>query len=150
LLDIDGEVEEFLVTPSDECAPCFSPDGKWIAYVSDQSGLDEVYVRPYARGQAPGSRIAISTWGGIEPRWSPDGRELYYRRRTQLYAVSFEAGQPATAGRPQLLFDEPYHLSPVGRGNPNYDVAPDGRFLMIRSDEAQAKPRVHVVQGLVF
>lgn len=142
----DGEVEDFLVTEFDERSPHFSPDGRWIAYVSDQSGIDEVYVRPYAKGAGSGARLPISSGGGIEPAWSSDGGELYYRWGTRMYTVAFTPGPPPRAEAPVLLFDEPYHLSPVGRGNPNYDVGEDGRFLMLRGSES-ALTRVHVIRG---
>jgi len=146
----DGGPREFLVTPSDERSPHFSPDGRWIAYVSDTSGTNEVYVRPHVRGQAPDSRFVVSTGGGGEPRWSRDGGELFYRRDTQTFAVSFGTGTAPEIGVPRLLFDRPYLTNPIGRSNPNYDVAADGRFLMIRVSESAVTSGgvVHVSRGL--
>ena len=77
MLNAEGEASEFLATPFSERVPMFSPDGQWLAYVSDESGRDEVYVRP-ASGE--GGRQVISTTGGTEPMWAPDGRELFYRQ----------------------------------------------------------------------
>ena len=140
------EYEVFLATSFDERSPHFSPDGRWIAYVTNQSGRDEVLVRAYTRGQPAGAPLAISSAGGVAPVWSRDGTELTYRKDGALFAVSFQSDDPPTIGAPELLFDEPYLVSPVGRGNPNYDVASDGRFLMIRPTGETLATRVHVVR----
>jgi serine/threonine-protein kinase len=130
----------FLLTPSDEGAPTLSPDGRWLAYVSDESGRNEVYVQPYP---GPGGRWLISTDGGTDPAWSPDGSELYYRRADQLMAVPIQTAATLNAGTPRLLFEGRYERSDIGR---NYDVAPDGkRFVMVRSDEPEPSARIHVV-----
>ena len=83
-LDGDRTPVSFLVTPFQERAGVFSPNGRWLAYVSDESGQDEVYVRPYP---GPGQEHTISTAGGEEPVWSPDGRELFFRSEDQLLVV---------------------------------------------------------------
>ena len=75
-LPIGGTPEPFLATTSNESAPRLSPDGRWMAYVSDRGGTRRVYVQAYPAG---GSVIAVSTAGGTEPVWSRDGRELFYR-----------------------------------------------------------------------
>ena len=75
-LDDTSEPTPFLETAADEGQPAFSPDGKWIAYQSNNSGRFEIYVRPFP---AADRRITVSTDGGSEPVWSPDGRELFYR-----------------------------------------------------------------------
>ena len=88
-------------------------------------GVDEVYV-----GRFPdlGDRVRISTGGGTAPLWSQDGTELYYRAGRAMMAVAVETGASFTAGRPETLFEGPY-LDDLAR---NYDLAPDGRFLMIK------------------
>ena len=111
-----------------ERAPRLSPDGQWLAYVSNQSGNDRVYVQPFPDG---GQVIPISTGAGTEPVWSRDGRELYFRDGDRLMVVEVEAGTALTAGRPEVLFEESYDVDPLGLGLPNYDAAPDGRFLMV-------------------
>ncbi len=110
-----------------ERAPVISPDGKYFAYISDRSGQDEIYVTsfPDAKG-----RLLASSDGGTEPRWSPDGAELYYRVLDRLMAVPILSGEPFDLGEPVELFRGSFARDPFG--NANYDVAPDGkRFLMV-------------------
>src|SRR5439155_27307752 len=91
-----------LLTPFDEPSPRFSPDGKWLAYVSDESGRDDVYVQPFP---GPGPKWLVSTDGGIDPVWSRDGRELFYRKDDEMMAVSVAPKGEFAAGRPQRLFE---------------------------------------------
>ncbi len=122
-LEGDRTPRPFLATSFSERAPTISPNGRWLAYVSNESGQDEVLVQPYPDG---GGKTTISTSGGAEPVWSADGRELFYRQADQMWAVTVEFEPRFIAGKPQLLFDEPgFMLGPVG--NANYDVSPDGR-----------------------
>jgi serine/threonine-protein kinase len=130
-----SETRPFVQTRANERAPRFSRDGRWIAYVADPTGRDEVYVRPYP---GPGAAIPVSTNGGREPVWSPNGRELFYREGGRFMAVAVEAGPVLTLGRPTMLFeglDQPEIL-----GVPNYDVAADGRFVMVAGRAARAAP----------
>ena len=124
MLDEDRAVAPLLASPFNESNPAVSPDGAWIAYRSDESGRNEVYVD---RFPDLGDRVQVST-GGTSPLWSPDGTELYYRAGPAMIAVPVETGASFTAGRPETLFEGPY-LDDLAR---NYDLAPDGRFLMIR------------------
>ena len=128
---VGGDPAPFLDTPFDERAPHLSPDGHWVAYVSDQAGEDRVYVQPFPEG---GRVIPISTGGGIEPVWSRDGRELFYRDGNQLLVVGVATEPEFSVERPTVLFEEPYEADPVALGNPNYDVSLDGQhFLMVGS-----------------
>lgn len=130
----------FLLTPFDEWSPAFSPDGSWLAYVSDESGRAEVYLQPYP---GPGGRWLISTGGGTDPVWAKDGHELYYLQDDQLMSVPIQTAPAVNVGAPRRLFEGHYERSDIGR---NYDLSPDGkRFVMIRSDEREATPRMHVV-----
>jgi serine/threonine-protein kinase len=136
MLPLDGArtAVPLLTTPADELMPRVSPDGKWLTYVSDESGQYEVYVRPLA---AAAGRSPVSSGGGIEPLWAPDGRTIYYRNGTKMFAVSV-ATVPglAVTGR-RVLFDAPFDADPF---HPNYDVARDGKsFVMLKSadDERQ-------------
>ena len=117
-----------------ESAPSFSPDGKWMVYVSNESGHNEVYVRPYP---GPGGKWQISTEGGTEPVWNPKGRELFYRQGPKMMAVDYQAQPTFTAAKPHMLFQGSYTPSP--RSAPDYDVSPDGqRFLMLKAGEQSA------------
>jgi eukaryotic-like serine/threonine-protein kinase len=139
----DRKTEPFMRTPFNESAPRFSPDGRWLAYVSDESGRYEVYVQPYP---GPGGKWQISTEGGTEPMWNPNGRELFYRNGNKMMAVDIVTQPSFTVGRPRMLFEGQYQPTPVTF--PNYDVYPDGqRFLMLKpTEQAQAGPtQINVV-----
>jgi Tol biopolymer transport system component len=127
----------FLVTPADETSANFSPDTRWIAYSSDESSRREVYVQGFVTDPVPGPGVGkwqISTAGGDKPRWSRDGKELYYLSLdgklmavpVRSTAVTFEPG----VGVP--LFDV------RTRGYTPYDVAVDGRFLINTADTTNA------------
>ena len=115
-----------------ETSPQISPDGKWLAYTSDESGRPEIYVSPFP---GPGGRIAISTGGGTEPRWSRDGRELFYRLGDRMMAVTMTPGPSLTASSPRTLFEGRFQVSDTNSGG--FDVSSDGRFLMIQPTVAE-------------
>ena len=143
VLPQDGDPAPFVVTPFSERSPRFSPDDNWIAYISDESGQDEVYVQPYP---GPGGKVTISTDSGQEPVWSADGRELMYRHGDDMMAVSVETQPSFTAGRPRRLFEQHYDVA-LGGFNQNYDVSPDGQqFLMVSSDEEPLR-QFNIVQN---
>jgi serine/threonine-protein kinase len=122
-------------TPFREAAPAFSPDGKWVAYVSDESGTQEIYVRPYP---GPGAAIKVSTEYGIEPLWTRGGKELWYRtgeRGEKFMVVEVPSALPAVS-TPRLLFAVELNLGGQwsGRGSreeafKDYDVSPDGNEI---------------------
>jgi serine/threonine-protein kinase len=127
-LRVPGPARPVARTSATERHPAFSPDSRWIAYVSNESGRAEIYVRPVAEGSG---KWLVSGGGGIEPRWSPAGSELFYRDGEKMMVVDVRAGGAFATGTPKLLFDAPYLIGPTGT---NYDVAPDGqRFLMVAS-----------------
>ena len=139
MLPLGGEPAPFLTTPYNEYMLRFSPDGRFVAYVSDESGQQEVYVQPRP---GPGERITISTAGGREPVWSVDGRELFYRDGDQMMAVSLTTAETLIPGTPQPLFVGNYASDLLY----DYDVSSDGqRFLMIQENEETTRPRFHVV-----
>ena len=135
MLPMDGDLtpELFLATPFQERGVSLSPDGRWVAQVSDESGRDEVYVRPYP---GPGGQVIISTGGGEEVVWGPDGSELFYRNGDQVMVVKVNTAQTFAADVPVPLFVAPYALDNAGggAGNPNYDVSPDGEFIFVEQD----------------
>jgi serine/threonine protein kinase/Tol biopolymer transport system component len=139
----DRKAQPFLQTLFNEGAARFSPDGHWLAYVSDESGNNEIYVQPYP---GPGGKWLISAEGGAEPVWNPNGRELFYRGGDKMMAVDVATQPGFIAGKPRVLFEGQYVPSPTTP--PNYDVSRDGqRFLMLKPiEQAQAAPtQINVV-----
>jgi Tol biopolymer transport system component len=131
LMSLDGgrKAQPFQATDASEWAPKFSPDGHWIAYVSDESGRDEIYVRPVS---SPGGRKRVSTEGGAWPAWNRNGRELFFLKGDKLVAVTLDAeGNPA--GPERVVLDAP-KLGDLQfqTDSPLYDVMPDGEhFVML-------------------
>ena len=128
----------------------FSPDGRWIAYASDESGKAEVYVQAFP---GPGPKVQISTAGGFDPVWRRSGGELYYRSANKMMAVSMTTSPEIRASAPRQLWEGDYSSGAAsscgmpGVSSSNYDVTPDGqRFLMVRDDDGGfAGTRVVVV-----
>jgi Tol biopolymer transport system component len=137
------KAQPFLRTEANESVPRFSHDGRWLAYMSDESGRNEIYVQPYP---GPGGKWQISTEGGMEPMWNPNGRELFYRSGDKMMAVDIGTQPAFSPGTPRMLFEGRYEMAPIPITN--YDVSPDGqRFLMIKpTEQAQAAPtQINVV-----
>jgi hypothetical protein len=125
-------------------APSLSPDGRWLAYLSDETGRSEIYVESFP---ASGARQLVSADGGDSPVWRRDGRELTYRRGATMLAVSVDTTIGFSAGKPTRLFEGNYvtTVSSIA-GAVDYDVAPDGRFLLVKlSEEERASPHLNVV-----
>jgi serine/threonine-protein kinase len=142
-----GQPEVFLRTPAVERYGAFSPDGRWMAYQSGESGADEIYVRPFP---GPGGRWQISTGGGQFPIWSRNGREIFFESLDNRIMVadysargeSFEAGKPRIWSNQNLLNTGIF---------PNLDLAPDGkRFVVLPGDTGETKSSVHVTFLLNF
>jgi len=140
----DRKPQVFLRTSSFESVPQFSPDGRWLAYVSDESGRFEIYVQPYP---GPGGKWQISTEGGTEPIWNPNNRELFYRNGPTMMSVDILTQPSFSVGKPRMLFEGPY-LS-ITSTLASYDVSPDGqRFLMLKATEQQQSiTQINVVQN---
>ena len=125
-----------------------SPDGRWMAYESNLSGRYEIYVERYPE---LGDRQQISTAGGRRPVWSRSGRELVFSSvdSRQMLAVDVQSGTTLVAGRPQMLFE--FAMSPVAAGIRPWDLAPDGRFIVIRpvqnETESSTAPSLILVQN---
>ena len=122
----------------DEWQAEFSPDVKWIAYTSNETSEDEVWVGPYPKGK----RIPISIGGGHEPAWDPnwgaDGGDLYYRNGKNFMKVEIKVvNSRLVPSLPQQLFKDEYLRSKFPHSR-NYDIGKDGRFLMIRPAEKRA------------
>jgi Tol biopolymer transport system component len=128
-----GKTEDVVRTDYVEDAATVSPDGRWMAYRSTRSGRSEIWVQGVAAGSAP---VRVSQNGGREPLWSRDGRELYYLEGNKPIALAVKSGSEFSFDAPAVLFDQPYFHGFTGT-NPvldqlrSYDVAKDGRFIMM-------------------
>ena len=147
-LEEGAELEMFLATEFGEISPAFSPDGRWIAYTSDESGTDEVYVRPFP---AAGGKWQVSDEGGGNPLWSPDGRELYYRTNTGMMVVSVETeGGTFRAGKPSQLFEGRFRggvtgMAVSGFRFQDYDVLPSGEGFVMFPQSTEEGKGAHLV-----
>jgi hypothetical protein len=122
-----------------EGSPKFSPDGRWLAYCSNESGKPQVYVQAFP---GPGPKTQVSNDGGTDPVWRRSGGELFYRNGDSMMAVPVSTASGFTAGRPHELWKGRYShgmsssCGPPGLSSSNYDVTADGkRFLMIKDDD---------------
>ena len=134
IMELSGERKRrpLIQTTADESAPRFSPDGHWIAYVSDASGRTEVYVEPYPPS---GEKWQISNSGAREPVWAPNGAELFYRDQDKLMAVDVETEAAFAAGKPRVVFEGAYE-GPIS-SRANFDISPDGRRFFMLQKAAQ-------------
>jgi Tol biopolymer transport system component len=145
-----GKPEPFLRTPADELVPRFSPDGRWIAYRSNESGSNEIYVRPYPAGG--GGKWQISSSAGLYPLWANNGRELYYETEDgRIMVVDYTVdGGSFVPGKPRLWSEKQLFYA----GTSNLDLAPDGkRFAVVTLPDTPAvgeKGSVHVTMLLNF
>lgn len=139
VVDSRGETAPtpYVRSPFNESAAAVSPDGRWLAYTSDESGREEIYVDRFPR---PGTRVRLTADGGTDPRWRADGRELVFRRGDALYAIALAADVDALeATATTRLFD-------AGPDLRAYDMTRDGqRFVLNRPMPGQAPPAVRVV-----
>jgi len=131
-----------VATQFNQYAAALSPDGRWLAYQSSESGRPEIYVRDLS---GPGGRWQVTSDGGEEPRWSHDGRELFYRNNDTFMSVTISTSPSFQAAMPQKLFSGVYNLR--SNSGVSYDVDPKGgRFVMIRrAEESVTPPQVQVV-----
>ena len=133
MLSLEGDATEtpLLRTESNEGGAAISPNGRWMAYVSDESGQQEIYIRGFP---AQGGKWQISTEGGTVPRWNPNGRELFFRQGDKLMAVDVRTDRELSLGKPGELFE---------RSSPRrqYDVDKDGqRFVMADTSVSRKAP----------
>jgi serine/threonine-protein kinase len=150
-LRLDGEHAPMAVARSrfGEGSGKFSPDGRWIAYSSSESGRPEIWVQAFP---GPGLKMQVSNNGGTDPVWRRNGGELYYRSDDKMMAVAVTTSQTFTAGAPRMLWEGVYsHGTGSSCGMPGvasaaYDVSADGqRFLMVKEDEVPYASRIIVV-----
>jgi len=141
--DSSGKYHALLDSRFDERAPAISPDDQWLAYVSDETGRDEVYVRSFPEGTG---RWLISEAGGAEPRWRRDGRELFYRNGDTLFAVPIQTKSGFSAGDPATLFTGPYLDNPRHAA---YDASPDGQRFIFISGETDDSGELMLVQNVM-
>jgi Tol biopolymer transport system component len=136
------EPRPLLKSSAQERDATFSPDGHWLAYTSNESGRDEVYVLSFP---SLGGKWQVSTEGGAEPVWNTNGRELFYRSGDKMMAVATTTQPTFSVGESQMLFERPYVSGLVEASN--YDVSPDGqRFLMVKeSEDAAPATQINVV-----
>lgn len=133
-----------LETGASESSPVFSPSGRFLAWVSDASGRPEVYVGPYP---GPGGAQVVSAGGGREPAWDPSGSTLYYRTADAIMAVVMAPPDRPRPGRPRTVLDGRFQTATFGLTN--YDVGPDGRFLVVARDSSPSPTRINVVLNWV-
>ena len=120
----DSIITPLVESPADEQEPALSADGRWLAYSSDISGANEVYVRPYV---GSGRAVLVSTRGGVEPHWTANGDELLYRSGTRIMSVAVRTRPDFSAVRaPQMLFSGPFDFSQSN----NWSPSPDGSFFV--------------------
>jgi serine/threonine-protein kinase len=141
----DSTLTTLLATPNRETSPALSPDGKWLAYVSNESGKSEVYVRPFP--DVGSAKWQVSLNGGFTPLWAHSGKELFYLDDSRnMVAVSVGTGTTFTVTGQKVLFTAASYS--FAGGYPTYDVAPDdSRFVMIRSVAPSAETELVLVQN---
>ena len=137
-LEDERNSRPFVQSQFGEFWSAFSPDGRWLAYMSTESGRSEVYVQRYL---GAGEKWQISTEGGGWPRWAPNSRELFYLQDDKMMAVPISIEPEFSAGKPKVLFEGRF-LTGYG----SYDVAPDGqKFLMVQEEREPGSQKIHVV-----
>ena len=146
-LDGSGQITTLLDSTAFEAMPEISPDGEWLAYVSNESGDDEVHVQPYPDVGA--GRWQISTDGGTEPLWARNGEELFFRRDGAVIAVRIQTDPAFSVGNPEVIVEGPYLQGILG--GRSYDISLDGeQFLMLATiTDASAAPQIVIVQNWV-
>ena len=147
-VDADRASEILIETEFSDTYPNISPDGRWLAYQSAESGQREIYVRPFPNVDT--GKWQVSRGGGVKPLWAPDGSELFYRRFDDqaMMAVPIETEPTFSTGNPAVLFEATDF--PVPGGPRRFDIAPDGqRFLMTKEGETTSEdatpPQINIV-----
>ena len=135
----------FIQTPASEFAPQFSPDGRYVAYQSDHSGRQEVYVRSFPEGE---KELRVSRNGGRQPRWNPNGKELYYVEAASLIAVAVSMNPSFVTGEATRLFETAAFSEGFGSGTANFDVSLDGgQFFLAEPVTDGPQAAIRIVQN---
>ena len=146
---VDTLARSFVATGYDERGAALSPDTRWIAYVSNEQGGSEVFVRPFP--DVNGGKWQVSSGGGSPPRWAHNGRELFYVANRKMHVVTIHPGPPFSAEPPRVLFAIPDRVRAGSLANGTFDITPDDqRFLMVRDNswlDMAGTPTLVVVQN---
>ena len=129
-VDAGSSPAPLLQTQFDEEHAALSPDNRWLAYTTDEASPEDIYVRPFPN--VNDAKVRISTGGAREPLWGPSGRELFYRGANALMTVSVETNPELRAGTPKVVFQDGDYFR---GGGVQYDIGPNGRFLMINQGD---------------
>jgi Tol biopolymer transport system component len=142
-LDLEGspKATPVIQTLFNEHNSRLSSDGHWIAYASNESGRDEIYIQPYPQ---LGSRLTVTTNGGDQPVWSHDSQTLFFRSNGAVYAVDFVAAPQPQVSNLRSLFQD-YFDNPQAGNHTGYDVFPDGRLLMLQSSSSKEGSRTKII-----
>ena len=135
----EGKAQPLVTAPLRQSAAQWSPDGHWIAYTSDESGRDEIFVLPFP---LTGQRWRISTDGGIEPAWSHDGHELFYRGGGKIWAVDVRTSPGFGVGTPRALFTDSFVPGP--NGLTGYSISLDGKRFLFPEPVHPDPPITHI------
>lgn len=145
IMDMENnrKISEFIATEHSERHPRLSPDNKWLAYEANETGRKEVYI---TRFPEKGAKWQISTDGGEEPLWSPDGRKLYYRYRKNVFVVNINIEPDFKASKPEILFSGKFRQNIFGW---YYDIHPDGtKFVMVKGAEIDTtRNQVNIIKN---
>jgi Tol biopolymer transport system component len=141
----DSTLVPLLTSSAREVSPALSPDGRWLAYSSTESGTAEIYVRPFP--EVASARWQVSTSGGSEPLWAHSGRELFYLNgHREMVSADIRPGADFVVGQQRILF--PAVAYSGGGTYPNYDVTPDDRrFVMVRGVTAAGESELILVEN---
>jgi Tol biopolymer transport system component len=135
----DPQIRPILNTPAYEGSGRLSPDGRWIAYSSNESGRMEVVITPFPQADR---KAQVSSEGGTQPVWNPNGREIFYRSGTKMMSVAVSTSPDLVLSTPRLLFDLRYAFG-TGITIANYDVSSDGqRFVMVKDEPGAGRLNV--------
>ncbi len=141
-LDSPRTPHPYLRTPFEERSPAISPDGHWLLYASDESGVDEIYVRSFP---VPLGRTQVSAGGGREPRWGRSGQTIYYRTSDSLVAATVRTQPVFAVGERRALFATTYAPEPQ---HANFDVSPDEKHFLFVKQGPEAPNLVVAVNWL--